>query len=273
MSNLRTFLRSQPGSRPPDRRALGGVLVRRERWGLSWRGRFLVLLVAAIVALFVILRIHSFLAVTSRVQSDYLVVEGWMHYVCFEQAALEFRRGNYKILLTSGVRRNMGLKGPNRDTYAQYAAEQLKDFGMPDELVKPVPCWVERKDRTYNSALAVKKWFADNGIKIKSLDVATEGPHARRTHLLYQKAFGNEVKIGIIAFQDPTYDVDHWWRFSEGVREVIGETVAYAYARILFPIFGGAGANSDEGDTNVSPKATAGKPVEPALAPATNAVN
>ena len=66
------------------------------------------------------------------------------------------------------------------------------------------------------------------------LDLATLGPHARRSRLLYEKAFGPQVKIGIVALVNREYDPAHWWRTSEGVREVIGEGIAYMYARFLF---------------------------------------
>ena len=49
-----------------------------------------------------------------------------------------------------------------------------------------------------------------------------------------QKAFGPSVKIGVISVPDPDYDPKHWWRYSEGVREVLGESIAYIYARIFF---------------------------------------
>ena len=217
------------------KRALGGLLVRKERWSLSSRGRFVVLFGLVGLAAGVVLGIHSFLAVTSPAHSDYLVVEGWIHYSDFDLAAQEFRNGHYKKLLTAGVQRDTATKPGSKDTYADYAAEQLKDFGVTDAQEQAVPCWVTHKDRTYNSALAVKKWFLDKGVKIKSIDVLTEGPHARRSRLLYQKAFGSDVEVGIIAVPDPTYDAGHWWRSSEGVREVIGETVAYMYAKFCFP--------------------------------------
>jgi hypothetical protein len=34
--------------------------------------------------------------------------------------------------------------------------------------------------------------------------------------------------------QNPDYDPKHWWRYSEGVREILGETIAYMYAEFLF---------------------------------------
>jgi hypothetical protein len=69
---------------------------------------------------------------------------------------------------------------------------------------------------------------------VHSLNIVTEGVHARRTRLLFQKAFGENAAIGIIAVPNPDYDPKQWWRYSEGVREVVGETVAYLYAKLLF---------------------------------------
>jgi hypothetical protein len=71
-------------------------------------------------------------------------------------------------------------------------------------------------------------------VSVRGINVLTEEAHARRTRLLFQKAFGDEVKVGIISVPSPDYDSKHWWRYSEGVREVIGEGIAYIYARFLF---------------------------------------
>jgi hypothetical protein len=62
----------------------------------------------------------------------------------------------------------------------------------------------------------------------------TEDAHARRTRLLYHKAFGKTVTVGVIAVSTPDYDSTQWWRYSDGVREVIGESIAYIYARFFF---------------------------------------
>lgn len=69
---------------------------------------------------------------------------------------------------------------------------------------------------------------------VGSINVVTEGVHARRTRLLFQEAFGNRVQVGIIAVPNPDYASGRWWLYSEGVRDVIGEGIAYVYARLLF---------------------------------------
>jgi len=69
---------------------------------------------------------------------------------------------------------------------------------------------------------------------VHSINILTEDAHARRTLLLYQKAFGKNVAVGVISVSNPNYDPTRWWRYSDGVREVIGESIAYIYARFFF---------------------------------------
>jgi hypothetical protein len=40
--------------------------------------------------------------------------------------------------------------------------------------------------------------------------------------------------VGIISVPDPDYDASHWWRSSDGVREVLDEGIAYIYAKFFF---------------------------------------
>ena len=65
------------------------------------------------------------------------------------------------------------------------------------------------------------------------IDVVSFGVHARRTWFLFEKAFPS-VDVGIIAIRPNSYDTSRWWLFSEGVRSVIAESVAYLYARFIF---------------------------------------
>ena len=100
--------------------------------------------------------------------------------------------------------------------------------------MKMVPSRTMARDRTYGSAVALRQWFAKHDVRVRSINVMTEDVHARRTRLLFQKAFRGKIRVGIIAAPDPDYDANHWWRSSEGFRRVVGETIAYLYARALF---------------------------------------
>ena len=101
-------------------------------------------------------------------------------------------------------------------------------------MVQIVPARVVGRDRTFCSAVALRNWFAQHQMDVSSFNIITEGAHARRSRLLFEKAFGPNVKIGVLAVPSPEFDESRWWRFSEGIRAVVGEGLAYVYARIFF---------------------------------------
>jgi uncharacterized SAM-binding protein YcdF (DUF218 family) len=212
-----------------------GIITRRERWGLSWRGWLVLFLAGLLIAIFLLLNIQPFLAKTQRVNANILVVEGWIHEYAIRSAEMEFQTNHYQKIYTTGGP-IVGSDGFTNDfnTSASVGAELLIKVGVPGEFIQMVPSHVAGRDRTYSSAVALRDWFREHGITVRSINVLTEDAHARRTQLLFQKAFGSDVAIGIISVPDPDYDAKRWWRYSEGVREVLGESIAYLYARIFF---------------------------------------
>jgi len=120
------------------------------------------------------------------------------------------------------------------NTSASVGADLLKKAVIPREAIQMVPSHVNGRERTYSSAIALRDWFREHNTPVSSINVLTEGAHARRTRLLYQKAFGRNVTVGIIAVSNPDYDPKQWWRYSDGVREVTGESIAYIYAKFFF---------------------------------------
>jgi len=97
-----------------------------------------------------------------------------------------------------------------------------------------VPSHVNGRERTYSSAVALRDWFREHNTPVDNINVLMEGAHALRTRLLYQKAFGRNVTEGIIVVSNPDYDPKQWWRYSDGVREVTGKSIAYIYAKFFF---------------------------------------
>src|SRR5947207_4256138 len=167
---------------------------------------------------------YPFLAITRPVPSDTLVVEGWLNEYAMRQAAAEYARGNYRHLFTTGGPTTGKGGGYINDfnTSASVGAELLQKAGIQREAIQMVPSHVNDRERTYSSAIALRDWFREHNTSVSSINVLTEGAHARRTRLLYQKAFDQNVTVGIIAVSNPDYNPKQWWRYSDGVREVIG---------------------------------------------------
>ena len=62
-----------------ERRALGGLLVRKESWRLSGLGRLILAIATVGLATWIFLEIYPFLAITTKESTDTLIVEGWVH--------------------------------------------------------------------------------------------------------------------------------------------------------------------------------------------------
>ena len=161
-----------------------------------------------------------------------MVVEGWMPTYAYREAVTEFRKGGYRKIIAAGTRQDHGDDGDQSREHS--GAEKLIAFGIPRDLVVIASYREIHRDRTFHAAMAVKQWLQEQGLRTTSVDVVTVGPHARRSRLLYEKALGNEVAIGVIAVEDRKFDPSHWWRSSEGVRAIVDESIAYLYARLFF---------------------------------------
>ena len=217
------------------RQRFWGTFVRRERWGLSWRG-WLIVFAGVMLAFFAfMLRVYPFWAVTHRVDTNILVVEGWIHEYAIRAAVDEFRSRSYeRVYTTGGPVEGKGGYINDYNTEASVGADLLRKNGLPNESLQMVPSRVLDRDRTYGSAVALRTWFREHNLPVHGVNVLTEDVHARRTCLLFQKALGNNVSVGVIAVPNPDYDPRHWWRYSEGVKDVFAESVSYIYARLFF---------------------------------------
>ena len=213
---------------------LCGTFSRKERWGLTWRGWLVALSLAIALTVLAGRMIHPFLAPTDRLAARLLVVEGWSPPSTMDRVAAEFRSGNYDQVIFIRPIFDAPDEYESGLSYGKWLAQLLITKGVPESKLATLYPKVAQKDRTYHAALTVRHYLAENHFNLDALNLITTGPHARRSRLLYEKAFAPQVKIGIIAVEEKQYDSRHWWRTSAGVREVIGETIAYLYARLFF---------------------------------------
>lgn len=181
-----------------------------------------------------ILGLHPFLAITRPVVTEVLVVEGWVPDFALQAALEEFRAGKYRRLLVSGGPLEKGEPLSEFRTYADLGRATLQRLGCPTNDLVAISGPKVRHDRTYASAYALRTWLAKEGRLPPRLNVVTLDAHSRRTRLLFQKAFGTETEIGVIAVPDDRFEPSRWWRSSMGFRTVTGEAIGYAYARVLF---------------------------------------
>lgn len=180
------------------------------------------------------LAIHPFLAVTHPVLGKILVVEGWVPDYVLKAAKLEFEQHHYRKLYVTGGAIGSGAPLSEYKTYGELGAATLIRMGMNKYSVEAVPASYVRRDRTYASALSLKNWLQQHSFHENNINLISLGAHSRRSQLLFQQAFGENFRVGIIAIENRDYDPKHWWKFSAGVRAVIDEFIAYIYVVAVF---------------------------------------
>ena len=182
----------------------------------------------------IILFVHPFLAPTKLVGGDILVVEGWLPDYALEKAKERFQQGSYQLLVTTGGKIGRGYHLSEYKTWAELAASILKNLAFPEDKIMAAPAHKNfKKNRTYHSILALQRRLYKEGFNEASIDMVSLGVHARRSWFLFEKVFSS-VNVGVVAISPNTYDGSRWWLSSEGVRNVISESIAYLYARFIF---------------------------------------
>jgi len=177
--------------------------------------------------------VPGFLSLNRPVEAECLVVEGWVSDYALEFAAKEFRHGQYRRLYTTGGPLTKASYLAEYKNNADIAAATLGKLGLGSNIVVSVPAPEVKTDRTYASAVALRRRCEERGEQLTALNVVTIGSHARRTRFIYQKVFGKGVQVGVLAVREADYKPSRWWRYSAGWRDVIGESVGYLHARLV----------------------------------------
>jgi hypothetical protein len=189
-----------------------------------------VVAVLAAAVLFV-LGIHDFLAINDPVQANVLVVEGWAwESAAMKEAAEEFNRGKYDVVVTVGILPRGQESGLIQGNSAAHAAEQLKKLGVNGHAIEALAVPNIDRHRTYASALAVKHWLVGSKVNVVGINVFTLGAHARKSLVLFKRAFSERVPIGVIAGTEDGYDTERWWLSARGIYTVLRKAIGYLYA-------------------------------------------
>ena len=200
----------------------------------TWRGWLLLLLAIGIAGVLFVRNIYGFLAVNDPLPGDILVVEGWSSDFVIEGAVEDFRKSQYKRICLTGGPIDFGHAMREHKTFAEYAKALCLKLGLPEDVLHAVPAPAVEKDRSYASALALRKWLRERSETDVKINIAGNGAHSRRTRLVYEKALGPGVRVGISNIAENGFDPKRWWKTSQGFRIVVDETIAYAYARFFF---------------------------------------
>ena len=178
--------------------------------------------------------LYPFLAPEAPPHKGLLVVEGWIHDFALDEAVRMYKTGDYSKIVCTGVPIETGSYIQAFKSYPEMTAARLRKLGIPEGEIIVAIGEETNKDRTYVAATALREAFMAYNIEESNIHLVTTGPHGRRSRLLFQKALGKDYEIGITCLDDSGYNPDRWYAYSQGVRKVLGEWIAYTYAKLFF---------------------------------------
>lgn len=196
----------------------------------SW----LILLFVIILGFYLLIKnAYSFLAMSVTPVSKTLVVEGWVPESGLKNAIAFYKENHYENMIITGVPITQWTYSSAFSNMADASAGSMKHMFFSDTIYRAIIPTTVQRDRTYSTAIAMKQMLPKWGINADKFDIYTMGPHARRSYLMFSKAFPDS-KIGLITDTDPTLDSKKWYATSAGFRLVFSEWVSYFYSYFFF---------------------------------------
>jgi hypothetical protein len=191
-------------------------------WWPTWQGWALLFLILAGFSIIFFVNAHRFLAVTNRVaDADILVVEDWVANkdVFLWATVQEFKKGQYRYLLYTGTNK-YDDDNSSQNIRKSPVVNRPVSLGVPRDRIIEHFVPATESHRSATMARAVRDALRQNGIKSKGVNVIAPATHARKTWLVYRRAFASEVPAGIIAVLPGVYDPERWWLNSQAAKWV-----------------------------------------------------
>jgi hypothetical protein len=175
---------------------------------------------------------ESYLSLTDRLPPDVLVVEGWIGLEGVRAATAEFAEHGYRYIVATGELHSDSWE-ETHPSLADLTARELIRLGVPVERIVVAPAKESKMHRTYESCIAVRQALLDRGIRPKTLNIFTLGPHARRSWLTLSRVEGPATKVGVISWMPATYRGLPWWSSSWRAKMLMTEGFGYVYEALL----------------------------------------
>ncbi|MBU0731078.1 MAG: YdcF family protein [Proteobacteria bacterium] len=177
--------------------------------------------------------IYPFLVINQPVNGEILVVEGWIPSALLEQAAELFNHGSYTMIASVGGPSTGETADRIEQTDAYRGKNELIEFGVPAEKIVAVPVWELKQNRTFTTAKAFSLWLNEVKPSVKKIDVFTASVHGRKSRLLFRRALGDSVQVGIISANSEESEDKFWFRSKRMLYLIPRNTLGYLYA-LLF---------------------------------------
>ena len=167
------------------------------------------------------------------VHSDYVVVlnTGMEYYPRLIEAANLYEQGLAEKVVINGNRKTDALRELEKRGFKRCCAwyedrmRILEMFGVPREDILAISA--EDAYDSVSEAQAIGEELMGPGIS--TIILTTSKYHSRRADHIWERMYGNNLKIITVAAKSDPYDPGGWWRDGREIRWVLAEYGAWLY--------------------------------------------
>lgn len=232
-------------------RLLWKLIHRKECWRLTWPGRVLALVLAVVLLRLSAPVVYHFLACDPNQlpsSAEAWTVESWLGDAELAQIAPAASTGGVQRIYCTGGPVEYGAMLVEFKSYAEATRVRMLMAGAPSNIVMAVPAPQVRKDRTLNSALALRDWLVRSSTPPpQRLTLITGSVHARRSRMMFRYAFREhpDMAVDVVSLTPERFNAQDWWTCSEGFKTVMYELLAVPYAWLEIHFFPAREATPD----------------------------
>lgn len=187
---------------------------------------------------------EDFLSPVHENATDALLVECWIGKRGIEAAGSLYLSNNYSfIVLVGGLQESKW--GEKTWNHTDYSKELLQNAfpEIEENRIMKVTTDIVTKNRTYASARSVEATITtpsaltfrrNSEIQVQNITIFTEGAHARRSTLVYERVFPNETEVFGYAWKPDQLYQGPWYQSSYRAKNLATELIGYFYELIFY---------------------------------------
>lgn len=191
------------------------------------------LLISGLSAAYGLKNLAFYLSQSKPINAQLLIVEGWIEIEDLAKVKALIDASEYQhVLVVGGKIYNACFESD--PSYGERGRRILVEMGVDESFVSALTMPDSKQERTFTGAVFAREWNAGQAKPYDRIELLTADVHARRSLYLFELAFHDSAKVGVIPLDPRNYTLDQWWQNSLGAKAVISESAAWIWTRLFF---------------------------------------
>ncbi|HJX35554.1 MAG TPA: hypothetical protein VJ280_01200 [Dehalococcoidales bacterium] len=194
------------------------------------KGIVLALVLICLFLLWGLPNIYRFLSEEKPVQTDVLIVQGWLYPFMYDEVAKRIHCDSLSLIIVTGKR---------KDTL--YGKSQLIRRGICPDKIDVAP-YDERLtfSGTFQEAYTLRTFLKAKYPGVTAVNIFTISVHGRKSLVMFKRVLGKDVEVGVLTCKKNAFDETRLWHSWMGISLTIKYFIGYLYA-LVWPIEESAG--------------------------------